>query len=43
VAEEVRFYQKSWISGDRILLDALKTCSTLKFCVLIDDSKAFHR
>ena len=42
-SEEVRFYQKSWVSGDRILFDALKKCASLKFCVLIDDSKAFHR
>jgi hypothetical protein len=39
----VRFYQKSWISGDRIVLPALKSCSSLKFCTLIDDSKGFHR
>jgi hypothetical protein len=41
--EEVRFYQKSWISGDRTVFDALKTCTKLKFCMLVDDSKAFHR
>jgi len=41
--EEVRFYQKSWISEDRTILEALKSCSSLKICILIDESKAFHR
>ena len=37
------FGMKSWITDDRQLIPALKTCLSLQSCILVDNSRAFPR